>query len=411
LFTEKISWYWNRLRAMSVSEISLRLKLALRKSSWRRRTDWRAANTDVKPQDTWKLGGRPDADNADLQALLAEAERTLNGSAVFLNITMDMNEIDWHLDPQLGVHLPVTFGPDVEYRDPNVSGNVKNIWELNRHQHLTVLAVAYAMSSDDRYATEIERQLESWQAANPPINGVNWHSALEVGVRLISWVWVERLLRGSASHERLFGLSGNMWSTIYWHQWFISRFFSQGSSSNNHLIGELVGLFVASTVWPYFEESGSWQKMTRRGIEREVAHQTFASGLNKEQAFSYHFFVFELFLVAGMEAERAGGPFSAAFVDAMKRMIEVVPQVTDHGGNLPRFACRERGGREEQQAERRSRSAAAASRAEGTPTHPGLIGYWTDGLNDSDLVTRRGLAVFSGWQPAARWRWAECCAA
>jgi hypothetical protein len=291
----------------------------------------------VRRVDDWRLSVRPDEARDDVALLLEEADRLSSGAFSLLNCSFKQTEIDWHFDPQLGVRAPVIFSPDIDYRDITVAGNVKNIWELNRHQHLTVLANAYSITKDARYAHVITSQIDSWLRANPTLQGVNWHSPLELGIRLISWLWIERLLRGSPAHDRLFGDEGVVWPSVYWHQWLMRNCVSRGSSSNNHLIGELAGLFVASTAWPYFDESQTWQRIARRGLEREALRQTFPSGLNREQAFSYHLFVLELFIVAALEGERVGAPFSAAFKSAVRRMIEAVPLLTDVGGNLPRY--------------------------------------------------------------------------
>ena len=310
-FVKKSSWRWNRLRAMSLVEIASRLLLAWRHHRWRRRNAWHAPRARVVRADQWSFRLRPEEARDDVALLLEEADRISSGAFSLLNCSFTQTAIDWHFDPQLGVRAPVTFSPDIDYRDTTVAGNVKNIWELNRHQHLTVLAAAYSITKDVRYADAVASQIVSWLRANPTLQGVNWHSPLELAIRLISWLWIERLLRDSPAHERLFGDDGAIWPSVYWHQWLIRTCLSHGSSSNNHLIGELTGLFVTSTAWPYFEESEAWQRTARRGLEAEVARQTFPSGLNREQAFSYHLFVLELFVVAALEGERAGAPFSA----------------------------------------------------------------------------------------------------
>ena len=322
---------------MSPSEVAARLLFAGRHHRWRRRVSWHAPRARVRRVDDWHLSVRPDEVQDDVALLLEEAGRLSNGAFSLLNCSFNQTEIDWHFDPQLGVRAPVIFSPDIDYRDITVAGNVKNIWELNRHQHLTVLANAYSITKDARYADVITSQIDSWLRANPTLHGVNWHSPLELGIRLISWLWIERLLRGSPAHEHLFGDEGVVWPSVYWHQWLMRTCMSRGSSSNNHLIGELAGLFVASTAWPYFDESQTWQRIARRGLEREVLRQTFPSGLNREQAFSYHLFVLELLIVAALEGERAGAPFSAAFKSAVRRMIEAVPLLMDVGGHLPRY--------------------------------------------------------------------------
>ncbi len=335
--SEGFSWYWRRLLAMSPGEIAARLAMAARKALWRRRSSWQAPGPRPLADDGWGLceGGEEAA--AERRAVLAEADDYLRGEYALLNVTFTEPEINWHLDPQSGVQAPMSFGPDLNYRDPDLVGNVKNIWEKNRHRHLTVLALAHALSGDERYADEAGRQMLSWLWANPFPTGVNWSSPLELGLRLVSWVWIQRLLKGSQAHERFFGRRDAFWGSVYWHQRMIERNRSFGSSANNHLIGEMAGQFIAGSVWPVFAESARWRRTARKILEQEIRRQTFPDGLNREQAFGYHVFSLELFVLAGIEAERPGKPFSAGYKDLVRRMIEAVPPLVDTGGNIPRY--------------------------------------------------------------------------
>src|SRR5690606_23281255 len=115
------------------------------------------------------------------------------------------------------------------------------IWEVSRHQHLTVLAAAYAATGDDRYATRVARHLRSWWAANPPLRGVHWVSGIELGIRLLSWVWTRRLLDGWPAVSRLFEDNPEFRRHLYWHQRWLATFGSHGSSANNHVIAEAAG--------------------------------------------------------------------------------------------------------------------------------------------------------------------------
>lgn len=333
---QKLGWYLNRLRAMSPEEMVARGNLAVKKQTWQRQTKWKAPEPELSDRDPWTfdLG---QIDRSEPEAVISEAERYLQGKYTLLNLYFEEPEIDWHLDPQTGKRPPLVFGPDLNYRDPALAGNAKNIWEKNRHHHLTVLALAYRLTKREDYALAIEQQLQSWIQQNPVPLGINWNSSLEFGVRLISWLWCDRLLRGSRVHGRLFGSGGLLWSAIYWHQWFISQHYSHGSSANNHLIGEMAGLFMTASVWSVFPESFGWQSLSREILEREVSRQTFPSGINREQAFSYQIFSLEFFILAGLEAERLAVPFSSTYKDWVRRMLEVIPLVTDIGGNLPQY--------------------------------------------------------------------------
>lgn len=334
---EQLGWYINRLRAMSPGEIVARGSLAIKKQNWQRRQEWIAPQPKLDNRDVWQLPSFTPETKSERQAILDEADRYLQGKYTLLNLSFEESQIDWHLDPQTGKRTPLEFGLDLNYRDPDLAGNVKNIWEKNRHHHLTILALAYGLTKNEDYALAVEQQLNSWVEHNPFLHGVNWTSSLELGVRLISWIWCDRLLRGSPVHTRLFGDQGLLWSSIYWHQWLIAQHYSHGSSANNHLIGEMAGLFIAASLWSVFPESPRWQSLARTVLEREVIRQTFNSGINREQAFSYQLFSLEFFLLAGIEAERLVVPFSATYRDWVRKMLEVIPLLVDVGGNLPQY--------------------------------------------------------------------------
>ncbi len=71
-------------------------------------------------------------------------------------------------------------------------------------QHVTVLSAAFALSGEEAYAKRAASHLRSWWAKNPFLSGVHWTSGIEVGLRLITWVWVRRLLEGWSGAPDLF---------------------------------------------------------------------------------------------------------------------------------------------------------------------------------------------------------------
>ena len=71
----------------------------------------------------------------------------------------------WNCDPKTGVEAPLSFGKLLDYRNPRQVGDIKYLWELNRHLHIVTLAQAYALSGDARYFGVIRRhqQLRQWE--------------------------------------------------------------------------------------------------------------------------------------------------------------------------------------------------------------------------------------------------------
>jgi hypothetical protein len=78
------------------------------------------------------------------------------------------------------------------------------------------------------------------------------------------------------------------------HTRYAWRHHSFGSSANNHLLGELAGLIVATVRWPALERWGASLDALQGQWEREVLAQFAEDGGNKEQALNYHRFSWEL---------------------------------------------------------------------------------------------------------------------
>src|SRR5206468_5251686 len=105
----------------------------------------------------------------------------------------------WNRDPRTGVEAPLAFGKLIDYRNNRQVGDIKYLWEINRHLHLVTLGQAYAVSGERRHFDVLRRHLQSWFAACPHRMGPNWSSALELGVRLINWSIAWQLVGGAAS--------------------------------------------------------------------------------------------------------------------------------------------------------------------------------------------------------------------
>src|SRR5689334_1116671 len=88
----------------------------------------------------------------------------------------------WNRDPKTGIEAPLIYGKLLDYRDPDLVGDIKYLWEPNRHLHLVTLAQAYALCGKRRYYDALVEQLESWFIACPYGMGPNWASALEAGI-------------------------------------------------------------------------------------------------------------------------------------------------------------------------------------------------------------------------------------
>ena len=150
-----------------------------------------------------------------------------------------------------------------------------------------------------------------------------------MGIRLISWTWVRRLLDGWPGATDLFEHNELAVRQIHWHQRYLAAFRSTGSSANNHVIAEAAGQVVASCAFPWFAESERWRLDAARILEDELERNTFGSGLNREQASEYHCLVTELGLLAAAECEAAGHPLSDATWSRLAACVDAAAAVVD----------------------------------------------------------------------------------
>ncbi|MFJ8233333.1 alginate lyase family protein [Streptomyces sp. NPDC094448] len=335
--TMSAGWYLRRLSRMGPAEVGGRVGDAVRRRRWRSAPPASphpagARFTSVLPAGTI-AAVPPDA----AKRLVAEADRLLAGHAEFFGVDRgDLADPDWWHDPKTGRRAPDGYAFDVPYRDEDAVGDIKQIWEPSRHQYLTVLAAAYAVTGNERYAERVAGQLRSWWATNPPLRGVHWISGIELGIRLLSWVWIRRLLDGWPGAAPLFEGNPVALHQIWHHQRWLAAFPSRGSSANNHIVAEAAGQAAAACAFGWFPESARWRDGALRSLERHLRSNTFDSGLNRELATEYHGLVLELGLAAVAEADAAGVPVPGAVRLVLLRMTDALAAVVDGRLRPPR---------------------------------------------------------------------------
>ncbi|AZM45176.1 heparinase [Streptomyces sp. WAC 06738] len=335
--TMSAGWYLRRLSRMGPREVGGRVGDGLRRRRWRSAPPdcpevTGARFTAVLPAGTLDAVP-PDA----AKRLVAEADRLMDGHGGYFGVARDdLVEPDWSYDPKTGRRAVPRYAFDVPYRDEDEVGDVKQLWELSRHQYLTVLAAACALTGDDRYATRVAAHLRSWWAANPPLVGVHWTSGIELGIRLLSWVWIRRLLDGWPGAAGLFEENPVARRQIWYHQRWLAAFPSRGSSANNHVIAEAAGQFAAACAFGWFPSSARWRTSARTSLARHLRGNTFDSGLNRELATEYHGLVLELGLAAVAEGDAAGVPVPASVRQVLLRMTDALAAVVDSRLRPPR---------------------------------------------------------------------------
>ena len=307
-----LSWYWHRLRAMSPEEM-----WAHARKKWLQRTD-RMGQSPLPPFDFGSPSGFPvlrsptEAPEELRTAVEQDAREILAGRwRAFGHLALQVDDPPrWHRDYLVQQDLTTTasaFG--LNHRALPNGADVKLIWELSRWYQLLRLAQAGYLLKDERAAMKCLDWLEDWLRKNPPLVGWNWTSALEVGMRLIQFTWIDALLDQSSTRvrERLHQLRAQVLVPHVSYAW---RYKSFGSSANNHLLGELVGLILALVRWPVLAEVSTSLDRLQRIWEREVLAQFGPDGGNCEQALNYQLFSFEFCWQARLALKAIGRTIS-----------------------------------------------------------------------------------------------------
>lgn len=335
-----LQWKLDRLRAMGAAEILHRIH-----QHGQTRIEQLGLRRSQPPQpDLTRLGRawlEQFPDQMDAANCVETADRILAGGwPVFDQPAMQLGfPPDWNRDPKTGIQAPMTFGKMLDYRHADLVGDIKYLWEPNRHLELVTLAQAWRDSADTRYIDGIRTLLDSWFAQCPYPLGPNWVSSLEVAVRLINWSTTWYMLGGPSS-PIFDGADGGdfrqRWlDAVFHHCSFIRGYLSRHSSANNHLLGELAGLFIASITWPCWKESDAWRHFAQQELENEVLKQNTADGVNREQAMWYQHEVMDMMLLVLLHGQANQSPFSEAFRHRLEAMLDFLDAVMDVGGNTP----------------------------------------------------------------------------
>lgn len=343
----RLAWYWNRLRCMTPGEVVYRAhqlgrKRVARLLGHRQR---RLQPADAVPAQ-WRWLCLPAAlsseqRKASTDAISNEAGRIMAGEVrLFAASFYSVGRVpEWNRCPLTAVLAPNVPSHAIALTDRAQVGDIKFVWELNRHLHWVALAQAHALDGAAAPLQVLSEQLRSWLEQCPPDMGPNWTSSLEYALRLINWSVVWQLIDGERSS--LFSdpqgqaLLESWLQSIQHHVLAIAEHYSRHSSANNHLIGELAGVYVGANTWPCWPKVRALGQRAQQELEQQIVLQTTSDGVNREHAFEYTAFVFDFFAVVERCAATAGQPMSAEFLDRMAAMCCFIRSVMDAGGNVP----------------------------------------------------------------------------
>jgi hypothetical protein len=221
------------------------------------------------------------------------AEGMLAHRFPILGVTIDAGpEIDWRRDYLHAKTSGTRYARHVPYLDFAAVGDHKVVWELNRHQHLVILAQAFRFTGRREFLDEAVRQVRAWNRSNPFMRGINWTSSLEVAFRSLSWTWLYHLAHRWLPPDFRRDLLTGLWR----HGLYLFHNLSIYFSPNTHLLGEAVALHALGVLFPSFPRASELAETGRRLVWRQMEDQVRDDGSHYEQSSYYQVYALDFFL-------------------------------------------------------------------------------------------------------------------
>lgn len=275
-----------------------------------------------------------DAYAAELREALAWADRAMRHEVHFFGERFTFGDrIPWHQDPVSRREWPRRFHQDVPLQDEAGCGDVKYVWELNRHHFVLDLGKAYFLTGREEYAQEVWRLVVDWLDENPYGVGVNWASPLEPAYRTLAWLWAYRFTIDSPSLD---GATHARWVEGFFDAArFLSTHLELYASPYNHLLGEACALYAIGVMFPELRPATRWRARGRRILIQRLPAQFHRDGGTVEQATCYHHASLGFYLLAALLGRANGDEFPDDVWRAIERGIEFSMALMQPDGTQP----------------------------------------------------------------------------
>lgn len=230
---------------------------------------------------------------------------------------------DWGLDYHAEVANPSPDGSDIRV-----------LWELNRFGHAAVLAAAFGITNDEKYAETFFSQVEAWMEQNPYGRGANWSCAMETALRAINVLAafdvlcrsractedrLAKVLQFSDQHGK-FTLDNNEFSYL---------------ATSNHYLSNVVGLFWIGTMLPELSHAAKWREFGLSELLGEVDKQVLPDGADFEASTGYHGFVAQMLLYSFLLARKNGFSIDEQHWRRLQSMFDLSHGIIRPDGRMP----------------------------------------------------------------------------
>jgi hypothetical protein len=242
-------------------------------------------------------------------------------------------DVNWHREPIFGVVWPKRYVWSLSGHE--TGSDVVLLWHLNKMMFLLDASYLYRTTGNDAFASHWAGWIRSWVRDNRYMVGMNWRSPMETGTRLFAWSVGLRELGGA--HVLSEAVLADIIPSLARQAEFIAENFSQRKIPNNHLIGEAATLFAVAVMWPIFSASPQWRESCENILSEELERQLLPDGTHFENAFNYHAYVLDFYLLYCYAKCLADETPPEHIRRGVTRLAETLLAAISPAGRIPRF--------------------------------------------------------------------------
>ena len=172
-------------------------------------------------------------------------------------------------------------------------GDIRTNWELNRHYQFAGMAKSFYVTGDFSILEELQELFYDWNNKNHFLCGVEWTSAMEIAIRVNSWIYTYCFLNKAFEKYNLENnkILKDISRGIIVMADYIVKHRAKYSSANNHLIVEMYAVGMSGIFFDY----KPWEKLAFNILTEELPRQNYTDGVNKEMSLHYQSFVMEAY--------------------------------------------------------------------------------------------------------------------
>jgi len=249
-----------------------------------------------------------------------------------------------YFDTAVGAEVPYSYmnaaGDGIDWTLRH-TGEQEQLYQIHRHQWMVPQAKTYYTTKEEKYVENWMEVYGDWirnvpkpEQGSDVTNHRSWRP-LDVASRLIDRCALLEYYQDSPT------------ITAEWLAEVLVRLDEEAnhimnnySETSNHLITQAQAVTFAGMLFPELKNSAAWKSSGCGVLNREVTAQYFPDGWLKDGDLHYHISGISDFRLAMRVAQLNGdtGSFSSSYVEAMRKMTEVVMNMIYPDYTVPNMA-------------------------------------------------------------------------